>query len=282
MVVCYGSAVRPINQAASWLPEVMHVKGPAVSPQKTASSQPRTQGAFSLQRSLVFSTRFRWFSPSFSTPTCCCTCCTCQRKLGVRLTLVLPPSRMPLASASAAVALIARELDGGSLSGSLGFCAPSRLRCLGGGSPGSPTGSPGLCARCPALALLSEGLPAGPHGHCVSLASSCSCSSGVSAVGSTSLSSSPPPSPVVSLPESWLLFSHSPARSLLLSPSLLRACLYGVGLLLELLPVLACGRCWLSYTLCFILFFLLSSADFPAKFPGLLEHLPHFVRVCTT
>ena len=92
----------------------------------------------------------------------------------------------------------------------------------------------------------------------------------------------PPPSPVVSLPESWLLFSHSPARSLLLSPSLLRACLYGVGLLLELLPVLARGRCWLSYTLCFILFFLLSSADFPAKFPGLLEHLPHFVRVCTT
>ena len=34
MVVCYGSAVRPINQAASWLPEVMHVKGPVVSPQK--------------------------------------------------------------------------------------------------------------------------------------------------------------------------------------------------------------------------------------------------------
>ena len=42
-----------------------------------------------------------------------------------------------------------------------------------------PTGSLRLCARCPALALLSEGLPASPHGHCVSLASSCSCSSGV-------------------------------------------------------------------------------------------------------
>ena len=49
-----------------------------------------------------------------------------------------------------------------------------------------------------------------------------------------------PPSPVVSLPESWLLFSHSAARSLLLSPSLLWVCLYGVGLLLELDPVLAC------------------------------------------
>ena len=32
MVVCYGSAARPINQAASWLPEVMHAKGPVVSP----------------------------------------------------------------------------------------------------------------------------------------------------------------------------------------------------------------------------------------------------------
>ena len=53
---------------------------------------------------------------------CCCICCTCQRKLGVRLTLVLPPSRMMLASASAAVALVARGLDGGSPSGSLGFC----------------------------------------------------------------------------------------------------------------------------------------------------------------
>ena len=176
---------------------------------------------------------------------------------------------MPLASASAAVALIARELDGGSLSGSLGFCTPSRLRCLGGGSPGSPTGSPGLCARCPALALLSEGLPAGPHGHCVSLASSCSCSSGVSAMGSTSLSSSPPPSPVVSLPESWLLFSHSPARSLLLSLSLLRVCLYGVGLLLELLPVLACRRCWFSYAFCRLRSFLRSFKAFLSISPTL-------------
>ena len=59
-----------------------------------------------------------------------------------------------------------------------------------------------------------------------------------------------------------------------MSPSLLWVCLYGVGLLLELLPVRG-G----SLTLCFPLFFLLSSADFPAKFSGLLEHLPHFVRV---
>ena len=191
MVVCYGSAARPINQAASWLPEVMHAKGPVASPQKLHR---RNQG-----RKVYFPCSAHWSSVRglpvvlpilLDTNMCCCTCCTCQRKLGVRLTLVLPPSRMPLASASAAVALIARELDGGSPSGSLGFCAPNRLRCLG---DGSPTGSLGFCARCPALALLSEGLPAGPHGHCASLASSCSCSAGVSAVGSTSLSSSPPP-----------------------------------------------------------------------------------------
>ena len=144
---------------------------------------------------------FRWFSPSFSTPTCVVVLVVLASKLGVRLTLVLP-SRMPLASASAAVALIARELDGGSLSGSLGFCG--RLRCLGGGSP---TGSLGLCTRCPALALLSEGLPAGPHGHCVSLASSCSCSSGVSSVGSTLLSSSPPQSGGVTSGELASLFT---------------------------------------------------------------------------
>ena len=70
MVVCYGSAARPIYQAASWLPEVMHAKGPIVSP-KIASSQPRTQGVFFLAAltGLQYA-GFRWFSPSFSTPTC--------------------------------------------------------------------------------------------------------------------------------------------------------------------------------------------------------------------
>ena len=205
MVVCYGSAARPINQAASWLPEVMHAKGPVASPQKLHR---RNQG-----RKVYFPCSAHWSSVRglpvvlpflLDANMCCCTCCTCQRKLGVRLTLVLPPSRMPLASASAAVALIALELDSSSLSGSLGFCAPRRLRCLGGGSP---TGSLGLCARCPALVLLSEGLPAGPHGHCASLASSCSCSSRVSAVGSTSLSSSPPQSGGVTSGELASLFT---------------------------------------------------------------------------
>ena len=147
MVVCYGSAARPINQAASWLPEVMHAKGPVASPQKLHR---RNQG-----RKVYFPCSAHWSSVRglpvvlpilLDTNMCCCTCCTCQRKLGVRLTLVLPPSRMPLASASAAVALIARQLDGGPFQAREGFCAPSRLRCLGGGSS---TGSLGLCARCP-------------------------------------------------------------------------------------------------------------------------------------
>ena len=132
MVVCYGSAARPINQAASWLPEVMHAKGPVVSRQKLHR---RNQG-----RKVCFPCSAHWSSVRgisvvlpvlFDTNMCCCTCCTCQRKLGVRLTLGLPPSRMPLASAGRS---FARELDGGSPSGSLGFCAPRGLRCLGGGS----------------------------------------------------------------------------------------------------------------------------------------------------
>ena len=201
MVVCYGSTARPIHQAASWLPEVMHARGPTVSPKNCIFATKHAR--------CIFPCSAHWSSvrglpvvPPFllDTNMCCCTCCTCQRKLGVRLTLGLPPSRTPLASASAAVALI----DGGSPSGSLGFCAPSRLRCLGGGSP---TGSLGFCARCPALALLSEGLPAGPHGHCASLASSCSWSAGVSAVGSTSLSSSPPQSGGVTSGELASLFT---------------------------------------------------------------------------
>ena len=121
--MCYGCAARPINQAASWLPEVMHAKGPVLSPRKLHR---RNQG-----RKVYFPCSAHWSSvrrfPAvlpvlLDTNMCCCICCTCQRKLGVRLTLVLPPSRMTLASASAAVALVARGLDGGSPSGSLGFC----------------------------------------------------------------------------------------------------------------------------------------------------------------
>lgn len=198
-----------------------------------------------MQRSLVFSTRASGGSPRPSRHQhVLFTCCTCQSKLGVRLTLVLPPSRMPLASASAAVALIALELDSSSLSGSLGFCAPSRLRCLGGGSP---TGSLGLCARCPALALLSEGLPAGPHGHCVSLASSCSCSSGVSAVGSTSLSSSPPPVRWCHFRRAGFSF-HTRQRSHFCCPLL--CCGFvctASGSFLNFSPFWR--RCWFSYAL---------------------------------
>ena len=198
MVVCYGSAARPINQAASWLSEVMHAKGPVVSPKKLHR---RNQG-----RKVYCPCSAHWSSvrglPAvlpvlLDTNMCCCTCCTCQRKLGVRLTLVLPP----LSHAAGICFCGSRSFRTG---GSLGFCAPSRLRCLGGGSP---TGSLDLCSRCPALALLSEGLPAGRHGHCVSLASSCSCSSGVSAVGSTSLSSSSPQSGGVTSGELASLFT---------------------------------------------------------------------------
>ena len=181
---------------------------------------------------------------------------------------------MPLASASAAVALIARELDGGSPSGSLGFCAPNRLRCLGGGSP---TGSLGFCARCPALALLSEGLPAGPHGHCASLASSCSCSAGVSAVGSTSLSSSPPPVRWCHFRRAGFSF-HTRQRSHFCCPLLCCGFVCTASGSLNFSPFWRAGGAG-SLTLCFPLFFLLSSADSPAKFPSLLEHLPDFVRV---
>ena len=92
MVVCYGSAARPINQAASWLPEVMHAKGPVASPQKLHR---RNQG-----RKVYFPCSAHWSSVRglpvvlpvlLDTNMCCCACCTCQRKLGVRLTLGLPP-----------------------------------------------------------------------------------------------------------------------------------------------------------------------------------------------
>ena len=63
MVVCYGSTARPIHQAASWLPEVMHAKGPTVSPKKLHLRNQTRTVYFPLQRSLVFSTRASGGSP---------------------------------------------------------------------------------------------------------------------------------------------------------------------------------------------------------------------------
>ena len=70
MVVCYGSAARPINQAASWLPEVMHAKGPVVSPKNCIVATKAARCIFLAAVTGLQYAGFRWFSPSFSTPTC--------------------------------------------------------------------------------------------------------------------------------------------------------------------------------------------------------------------
>ena len=41
MVVCYGSAARPINQAASWLLEVLHAKEPEVGHNANVNQEAR-------------------------------------------------------------------------------------------------------------------------------------------------------------------------------------------------------------------------------------------------
>ena len=70
MVVCYGSAARPIYQAASWLPEVMHAKGPIVSPKNCIVATKDARCIFLAALTGLQYAGFRWFSPSFSTPTC--------------------------------------------------------------------------------------------------------------------------------------------------------------------------------------------------------------------
>ena len=100
----------------------------------------------------------------------------------------------------------------------------------------------GLYAMCPALSPLSEGLPAGPHGHCASVTSSSTRSAGSSALGLLSLSSSSPPSLAAYLPKHWHPFSHLATLSphpLSSSPQVL---LHGVGLLLAALHAPACLR----------------------------------------
>ena len=138
--------------------------------------------------------------------------CTCQRKFGTRVTRPSAATGLPF---DVLVKLSGRL--GGSPDGWLGLSVGKQGRLCGG----SPVSSLGRC--CPSS--WSEGLPAGPHGHCVP-----GSFSRPPGLPSSSLSSSsPPPSPAacllrhwlphvppyspVHLPRHWLPLSHVPPHS---------------------------------------------------------------------
>ena len=120
------------------------------------------------------------------------TCCTCQHKFGTRVTRPSATTGLPV---DVLVNLTGRL--GGSPDGSLGLSVGKQGRLRGG----SPVGSLGRC--CPSS--WSEGLPAGPHGHCAWFVLSSPRAAVFFAVIFFA-----PPSPAACLLRHWLPLSHVP------------------------------------------------------------------------